>query len=443
MPLLTLDIGSSSIKGAVLNSATGSIEAVVREPFPDPLSGMPAGFHEVSPDEIFIRAERVVQQLVKAAPTATTMFSCGQMGGIMLVEAEAAKSGQILPLTNYLSWRDQRTTISDSSGIPSLDRLRSSWSDDMFESLGKELKPGSATSLLHWIATHSQLPMNAMPISVGDFVISRLCKAVPQMERTQTIGMLNLRTNDWHHEAFEAAGIGSLHWPAMANEHTVIGRFSTEGKEISCYSVIGDQQAALKGIDLQSDELSVNASTGSQVSQITSTFQPAECQTRCWFGGQFLNTITHIPAGRSLTVLEALLTELARLSGTTISDSWAIIAKQTEASSGDGLRCDLSFFASAMGCDGRIEGITTENLTVGNLFQAAFEFMADSYLTCSQRLNRNPDWKQLAVSGGLVQRFASLRTKLTARFPLPFREIAEQEETLLGLWKIAKDAPAT
>ena len=146
-----------------------------------------------------------------------------------------------------------------------------------------------------------------------------------------------------------------------------------------------------------------------------------------------MHTITHIPAGRSLTVLEALLTELPRLAGVKIENAWQFIQESTATATGGGLTCDLSFFASAMGSDGRISGITTENLTVGNLFHAAFEFMADSYLTCSRRLSPQPTWNQLAISGGLVQSFGPLRKNIEARFGLPIREVAEQEESLLGL----------
>ena len=160
----------------------------------------------------------------------------------------------------------------------------------------------------------------------------------------------------------------------------VLGEIEISSRRLTCFSAIGDQQAALLGAGLQSHELSINCSTGSQVSQITPEFRPAACQTRCWFGGQFLNTITHIPAGRSLTVLEQLLTELPRAAGLRIDDSWRLIASAAERASDASaakLSCDLSFFDSAMGCDGRISGITTENLTVGHLFDAAFEFMAE------------------------------------------------------------------
>lgn len=431
MRCLGLDIGSSSIKGAVLDLETSSVSHIVREPFPDAVAGIPSGFHEVAPDEIFARASTVLDRLCSHAPDATTLLSCGQMGGIMLVDQK------LRPLTNYLSWRDQRTTVRDADGATTLDRLRGCWSDAVFEDLGKELKPGSATSLLYWLAEQQQLPAEATPVTVGDYVIARLCNAVPGMERTQGIGMLDLRTNGWHHRAFAALGLDALRWPELTHEREPIGSFHRNGRTLTCYPVIGDQQAALRGIGLQPHELSINASTGSQVSQITAEFRPADCQTRPWFDGQFLNTITHIPAGRSLTVLEALLTELSRLAGVKIENSWQLIQQAAQSSTGQGLSCDLSFFASAMGCDGRISGITTENLTVGNLFDAAFEFMADSYLTCSRRLSPEPTWNQIAISGGLVQSFASLRKKIESRFPFPIRDVAEQEETLIGLIRAA------
>ncbi len=315
MRCLGLDIGSSSIKGAVLNLETSQVSHIVKEPFPDAIGGLPPGFYEVDPEQIYRRASSVVDRLVEHAPDANVLLSCGQMGGIMLVDRE------LRAVTNFLSWRDQRTTIAGDCGTTTLDQLRKCWSDNVYEELGKELKPGSASSLLSWLAQHKQLPPETIPISVGDYIIARFCHAVPRMERTQTIGMLNLRTGDWHHKAFAAAGIDCLNWPQITSDRQPIGSMEHDRKTLTCYPVIGDQQAALRGIKLQLHELSINASTGSQVSQITAEFRPGDCQTRPWFDGHFLNTITHIPAGRSLTVLEALLTELPRMAGLRIENS--------------------------------------------------------------------------------------------------------------------------
>jgi sugar (pentulose or hexulose) kinase len=434
MRCLGIDIGSSSIKGAILNLQSGQVERIAREPFPDPLPGLPQGFHEVDPAQVLSRTISVIRQLLAEATNVRSIFFCGQMGGVILTDATAR------PVTNYLSWRDQRSLLPLEGGkTPLLDEIEQRLSPALFADLGRELKPGTATVLLHWLVRHKQLPSGAIPASIGDFVVGNLCNIVPTMHRTHTIGMLNLRTNDWHRDAFQVLGLDLLHWPTPADDQKPLGRCTIDGRDLEVYTVMGDQQAALKGIQLTKEELSINVSTGSQVSQITSDFQPSRCQTRCWFGTDYLNTITHIPAGRSLTVIEALLTELPRAAGINVPNSWKLISEATERANGDGLSCDLSFFASAMGNNGRIDHITTENLTVGNLFQSAFEFMADSYLTCSQRLSDSPTWSRIAISGGLVQAFPSLRQKLQKRFSLPMREVAEQEETMMGLLYWARE----
>lgn len=434
MRCLGIDIGSSSIKGAVLNLQSGQVESIAKEPFPDPLRGLPSGFHEVDPALVLSRTIAVIRALLADASDVRKIFFCGQMGGIILTDAAAR------PVTNYLSWRDQRSLRPlDESTTPLVEEIEHRLSPTLFADLGRELKPGSATVLLHWLARHRQLPGGTIPVSIGDFVVGNLCAIAPTMHRTHTIGMLNFRTADWHREAFKVLGIDQLNWPTLADDHVPVGQCEIEGRMLDLYTVMGDQQAALKGIQLSKEELSINVSTGSQVSQITSEFQPSNCQTRCWFGTDYLNTVTHIPAGRSLTVIEALLTELPRAAGITVPNSWKLISEATERANGDGLSCDLSFFASAMGNSGRIDQITTENLTVGNLFQAAFEFMADSYLTCSQRLSVTPAWSRIAVSGGLVQAFPSLRQKLQMRFAMSMREVAEQEETMMGLLYWARE----
>jgi sugar (pentulose or hexulose) kinase len=433
MRCIGLDIGSSSIKGGILNLETGAVEHTERAPFPEPIAGRAPGVHEVCADAVVEATREILEALLRQAPDARQLRVSSQMGGVLLLGADGR------PLTNYLSWRDQRATKPLAGGTAALlDELRTAWTDAQFEQLGKELKPGSATTLLHWLARHGRLPAAATPVTIGDYVVAALCQGPARMHPTNAIGLIDLRTGDWHHEAFAAAGIGGLAWPELAGEVEPVGQIAIAGAVLEAFAAIGDQQAALFGIDLAPSELSINCSTGSQVSRITRGFEPGDCQTRAWFGGAFLNTVTHIPAGRSLSVLEALLTALPRAAGIEVPHSWSLIAEATDAADGGGLTCDLSFFSSAMGDRGRIEGITTENLTVGNLFCAAFDFMADSYLACSLRLAETPSWTRLAVSGGLVQAFPALRRRLAARFPLPMRDVPAQEETLLGLLKLAR-----
>jgi sugar (pentulose or hexulose) kinase len=259
------------------------------------------------------------------------------------------------------------------------------------------------------------------------------------MDPTQAIGLIDLNSGVWHHRAFEALGLSAIKWPQMANYREPIGTWSIRGKQLPCHASFGDQPCALKGIGLSRSELSINVSTGSQVSQLTDRFIPGRYQSRCYFDGDFLNTITHLPAGRSLNVLFDLLTELARAEGVTLSRAWDYIASSTASSDGHGLNADLSFFAGPLGHCGSIEGITTDNFTVGNLFHAAFRNMADNYRECMDQICADRTGMSLALSGGLTRTVPVLRQLIEDRFKMPMRDSAVAEETLLGLLEIASE----
>ena len=432
MQCIGLDIGSTTIKGAVLDLRQHELRGVVQRPFPQPLVGLPVGFFEVDPQAVVSIAEEVAEQLLSQAPDARAIFCAGQMGGMILVDQSGAA------LTNYLSWRDQRSLQPHGQSSSHLQAIRDRWTGDELSELGNELQTGSVTSLLFWLAQQNLLPLVAStPATIADFVIGRLCGCVPKMDPTQAIGLIDLNSGEWHLRAFDALGLHTIEWPKLANYREPIGIWSIRGKPLACHASLGDQPCALKGIGLSRGELSINVSTGSQVSQLTDRFIPGPYQSRCYFGGDFLNTITHLPAGRSLNVLLDLLTELARAEGVTLNRAWDYIASSTSNSDGHGLNADLSFFAGPLGHCGSIEGITTDNLTVGNLFHAAFRNMADNYRECMDRLCGDRSDLSLALSGGLTRTVPVLRRLIEDRLRMPIRESEVAEETLLGLLKIA------
>jgi sugar (pentulose or hexulose) kinase len=206
---------------------------------------------------------------------------------------------------------------------------------------------------------------------------------------------------------------------------------------LELFGAYGDQQCALRGAGLAREELSLNASTGSQVSLRTSRFQPGPYQTRKYFSGDWLNTVTHLPAGRSLNVLVDLLTELARAEGIALRNPWEYIQREASEVQTTELQVDLAFFAGPLGSTGGIQQITTDNLTIGNLFHAAYRAMAENYAHCADWLDPARSWKSVVLSGGLTQTAPVLRSHIQQRFTVPIHESAG-EETLSGLLDIAK-----
>ena len=434
MSFLAIDLGTSFIKGAVLDLDALCIKYIHRFPFPDPVSGLPSLFYEVDPTEIVAAVRRLVSDLLPYAPDCSGVVMCTQMAGLVLTTDQGE------PLSNYISWRDQRVLMPHPSGAGSyFEVLSERISPIEREPLGNELRVGQAISSLFWLAEEKQLP-DAIPAALGDFVLAKLCGATPTVELTNAAayGTLNLETCDWHDPVLSKLGLKKLHWPALRDFREPIGFLEVDSSSLPCYPPVGDQQCALAGAFLDSHELSINISTGSQVSMLTPPLELGDYQWRPFFDGRFLKTIVQIPAGRSLNLLLNLLCELPLASGRAqVQDPWPYITRAAEAVNTTDLRVDLAFFPSAVGDHGEIANIREENLTVGHLFRSAFQNMADNYYANALRLSPSKGWQNLVFSGGLALKLEILRDIICQKFQVDYRVCASSEDTLLGLLALA------
>ncbi len=431
MKCLGIDIGTTSIKGAVLDLDQYTVGNVIREVFPPPISGLPTGYFEVESSQVQTAVENLLVKLLEATPDVSSIHWTGQMGGVILVD-EAGNA-----LTNYISWRDQRTLKPHpSEGGSYYEVLARRLTPTRMEELGHDCKPGSALSVLFWLAEQGKLPDSSTPLALADYVTMRLCNAKPVAEYTSALGTLNVQTNLWHQEAFDVTGVDGLNWPRLSDPYRAVGKLPAHRNGIPSYPSVGDHQCALVGTRLRKDELSINVSTGSQIGLLTDDYQPGDYQVRPYFDGQYLKALTHLPAGRSLNVLIDLLSEIPQSQGLKVEDPWHYITESAAAVDTE-LTVDLAFFEGPMGSHGKIDDITVDNLNVGTLFRAAFEDMADNYEVCASRLSPVEDWNGLVLSGGLVGNCDILRKLITARFGCPVRLSSASEETMEGLLILA------
>lgn len=425
---IALDLGTSSIKGAIIDLDRRCLSQMRRVPFPQPLPGQPPLFCEIDPGQIVAATRDVLAQLLALAPACAGIVVCGQMGGLLLTSA----TGE--PRANYLSWRDQRLLQPAPDGGTYWDQFRQRLTAAQRRELGQELQPGNPLSLLYWLRQQGY-PLEADTVAAGlpDFVTANLCGAAPAVDATMPQGALNLETGDWHHAACASLGLEDVPWPALRSFRHAVGRLSLGGQSVPVYAPSGDHQCALAGAFLKEGELSLNISTGSQTSLLTRQFEPGQHQTRPFFDGRFLNTITHIPAGRALNVLLGLASELALAQGLPLGDPWPAIQQAVAGVSDSDLAVDLAFFPSPVGERGAISNIREGNLTLGQLFFGAFRNMADNYHACALRLSPEQTWERVVFSGGLAQKLERLREMILARFACPHRLYEGTEDTLIAL----------
>jgi sugar (pentulose or hexulose) kinase len=435
MSFIGIDLGTSFIKGAVLDLDGLHLQHIQRVPFPDALPGLPPLYREFDPRQVLSAVRDLLDGLLPYAGDCEGLVMCSQMHGLVFT----TEKGE--PRSNLTTWQDQRVLEAHPSGQGTyFDVMVQRLSPAEIRSLGNELRPGQPIGLLFWLAEHGALPgPDLVMSSLPDFVLANLCGSTPMTETTNAMshGALNLETLGWHTEVISHLGLGGLRWPEILPHGAVVGEFPLGSRRLPCYTPVGDYQCALVGALLDYGELSLNISTGSQASLLKPRAEFGNFQTRPFFDGRFLTGITHIPAGRSLNLLVRLLSELAVAQGIDLPDPWPYITQAADQVGDTHLRANLAFFNSSCGDHGEIANLREEELTVGHLFRAAFQNMANNYEASALRLSPEKSWRRLVFSGGLAQKIPVLRKLICERFQVDFRMCPTSEDTLLGLMALA------
>lgn len=436
MSFLGIDLGTSFVKGAILNLDALQLEHVRRIPFSSRIKFTNPLFCEFDPAEVVRSVRQIIDALAPYVPDCEGVVLCSQMHGTVFMNEERTA------VSNCISWMDHRGAMPHPTEPGSyLDVMKNRTSASQRRQLGNELRLERPACYLFWLSEQGRLDRPMMPVSLPDFVVSVLCGSVPVVDATNAsaTGLFNLESSDWHHEVMEDLGLGGLRMPTIRGEGNIAGHLHIGTRLVPCYSAVGDYQCALLGALLGPDELSMNIATGSQVSRMTTKLHLGDHQTRPFFEGTFLNTFTDAPGGVSLNVLVDLLTEFAGTNSNTIDREtpWAFIAQATAEISDTDLEVTLSFFDTPDSAGGYISNIRGNNLTAGHLFRAAFKEMARDYLTYAIRLWPERDWQNILFSGGVVCKSRALRETIERTLNAKSRLPPQPEDTLFGLMILA------
>jgi sugar (pentulose or hexulose) kinase len=430
-----IDLGTSFIKGAVLDLDALAIRHIERLPFPEPISGLDPAFREFSPAEIVAVTRALLDRLRHHAPEAAGLVLCSQLHGLVLTTDDGRATA------NAITWQDQRALQPFPGGPGSyFDELNRRLTPEQRRQLGNEARPGVPLCYLFWLRENGKLPAEtAVAAALPSFVVANLCGGAVKSDITNAFahGALDVTRLDWHRPVIGKLGLDGVRWPEIVPQGTVVGEYGGGTHCLPVFAPVGDYHCSQAGAFLEEGELSVNISTGSAVIQLARGCEFGDFQTRPWFDARFLKTITHIPGGRALNALVGLLSELAEAQGLELRDPWDYILEEAAKVGATDLRVDPAFYFSAMGDRGAMANIREENLRVGHLFCATFAGMAENYARCAARLAPTRDWTRLVFSGGVALKVTLLRRLICDRLGQTHRLAASAEDTLLGLLVLA------
>ncbi len=230
-----IDIGSSSIKGAILDLELSRLMEVRSKPFPAPRTGQTPR-HFVVPFEAIVEQVRaLIEELLSLDPESSIhqIFFSSQMGGIVIEDSAPQ------PSSVYISWRDERTTEKRVHGGSYVDEVRDRLGESCIVSLGNELKPGSTLALLYWLNQNYAGDDDCSWSLLGASVISALTGIAPTVHLSEGIGVWDLATKEWSREAFERLGLRLERFPNDSKTFESIGMMQIGSRTLEVFQPSG------------------------------------------------------------------------------------------------------------------------------------------------------------------------------------------------------------
>lgn len=442
MKYIVIDVGSSYIKSAIVDLSEYFISKKLHYDAPVAYRGEDSLTFEVDAERIYEIVKEIIDYYISTFKSSIKgiMFST-QMHGFLFAE----NNGK--PATPYISWQDNRCLKVRSNQKESyLEYLCSMISRDDMDAAGIYLKPGLALCNAYTLIQEKQFPVKQGMLfcTLGSYLILRLTgEFVCHLTNAAPTGFADIIHTGWNEILIQKTGFDQYTFPMIKAENEICGYYSSSIGKIAVYPDLGDQQAAVLGSMVEPiTDINVNVATAAQMSCVYPEFKRGKYEIRPYLSGNYLNTITRIPGGRSFDVLIHFIEDIAgsifecRLPREKMWERiYGLVLKNT----GSDLQVEMGFFKDMLGAEeGAIKNISDTNLTVANLFSGAYDNIAQIY-------NQYIDWltpdrkeiERLVFTGGAAWKDQLLTAKIAARTGIKKVLSPLPEEVLIGHLRLA------
>jgi sugar (pentulose or hexulose) kinase len=410
--VLLVDFGATHIKSAIYSISGDTYYTFNKITAPQNISTVPGQF-VISQEKLMKIFGDICQMYKKHNYEAIYLSS--QMHGFIAVD------GNNKPLTDYISWQDQRGIVAEIENFSSITGMKNR--------LGLPVH-----NFNHMVNVEKAVKGKVKLITLPEFLtnVDNKTENIVHNSMIAATGFYDINTEKVSDEILEFIG-----HDISFNENTAVIEVAGYYKDTPIYAGVGDLQAAIYAIDTgDGDSVIVNVGTGSQVSSVSDAkIRPAGIEYRPYIGEKHIHTITHIPAGRAINAFIRPFQDLG-------IDCWARMKDYPiEQVLNSNLEIDFAVFESATGYDGGgfIKGIKEDNYNIDNILASLINQLSLQYVRYIKKFNCNPDFKWVILSGGIPKSVPTIPALITAYTEKScITSGSNIDETLHGLSKIAR-----
>lgn len=444
---LLLDVGSTSAKGAVIDTGSGETLSEARAAMPQAFPGLPTR-HETDPGAVLTVVRDLAEELTASLPgppqqavLSTQMHSC------LLTDQRN------LPISPIITWQDDRLLEPDKSGMTHLDALAAEAPPGVWDRSGIARRPGfGGGNLGRWRrenSTVSDSPTTRLRVhTLGSFLSASLGGPYATgLSNAASLGLVDVHTGVWSEELTALHDLAECDLPQIIDRPSASGTISVGGAEITWLGDLGDHQASVLGSGgLGPDELAISLGTAGIAARLAD--RPStdpRVDSRPYVDGRYLLAVSRQPGGALATEFAHLLGHIAGyITETTVSVGtvWERLASLPETAQSSG-QMDLSeelYGQRTLKLSGISPAEPLESLYLGFLMH-----YAEAYQKCIELLFPAPEDRptRLKFNGGFASRNVRFRTTLAQSLNLDINDIPPGELALEGLRTLVMTSTST
>lgn len=449
MSYIAIDAGSSYIKLATLNPEESSVKNVRIALMPEPLASVHPLRREWSMELLYrLITTMLEEQLQNCGGECQGIWISTQMHGFVLTD----ELGHAI--TPYVNWQDERgLEPTDKPGINAMTALMERIGDEAWLRTGLWKKSGiAAVSLYHMLHSgdgSSAVQAMRRPVkfcTLGGYLVQRLTgQHASHLTNAVPTGLVDLAEQRWDESILAAVGCGNMIMPRIEAGCAAVGEYDSKYGEIPVFPDIGDHQAAFLGSLADPDgEIVMNIGTAGWISRAVPASVPGEWETRPYFEGRYLATITKLPGGRNLAVLTDFIASVGKSvfkRELPADELWELLLGEAEKSGIGGkesLRSEVGYWGPQTGASqGAIWNISGSNLSAGGIFLSAMDEIARIYSERLRPLASGGNIRRIIGTGGALMKNRYLRKEIESRISLEIVPAPMRNEVFLGLLRLA------
>ena len=425
MYAIGLDIGTTTVCGIMINSASGEVLKTITEKNDSFIQGK--SFEKIQDPQIILNKVLSILDCFLAEHSAIDCIGVtGQMHGIVYLDING---NAVSPL---YTWQDE-------SGYQLYDNDLT-YAQALFHYTGYQMSSGFGLTTFFYHHKNNIIPDNAVTFcTIHDFIAMKLAgKTSPilHISDSASLGLYNMEKKEFDLAAMKKALLPIEFLPPIGNDKTILGDF--HGIPVSL--AIGDNQASYIGsVCNMNNCLLINVGTGSQISLVKQQQNSNQMETRPCLDHVNLLVGSSLCGGRAFSSLEQFFRQVAEMvtqepCATAYKGMDKVLDQLSDINTDLVVNTQFCGTRNDPNARGFIQGLSLNNFTPKDMMLGMLHGIVDELFLIYKNANDDhlQSYEHLIGSGNGIRQNKTLQQIVSAKFHKPLKIPVHKEEAAFG-----------